>query len=379
VRQAVTQTDSIKIVLKNVSKHFGQVKAVDQISTEFAPGSMTTLLGPSGCGKTTLLRLISGLEAVTAGEIWFGDENVTDLSATRRDVGMVFQSYALFPHMTVARNVGYGLNVLKTDPHQIAEQVQQSLKMVNLDGYQKRHPDELSGGQQQRVAVARAMVLKPKVLLFDEPLSNIDSKLRRSMRDDIRMLQQSSGITSVYVTHDQAEALAVSDEVIVMHDGWIEQQGPPKSLYHLPQTEFVANFIGESNVVDAVLENDAESQWVVFGGTRIRLPESKKLPERSGRIKLSLRPEMLHIKAEGTREWTLKGVIRQSAYMGPVFEYSIDTDVGSLFTRAPATDQPFRPNDKVYLTIHPEDLIIIPAVAADVIAERDTGSRFDDT
>lgn len=357
----MTQIDSIKIVLKNISKYFGKVKAVDQISTEFAPGSMTTLLGPSGCGKTTLLRLISGLEPATAGDIWFGEENVTELSATRRDVGMVFQSYALFPHMTVERNVGYGLSVLKTEPEQIVEQVRQSLRMVNLDGYQKRHPDELSGGQQQRVAVARAMVLAPKVLLFDEPLSNIDSKLRRSMRDDIRKLQQSSGITSVYVTHDQAEALAVSDEVIVMNEGRIEQQGPPKSLYHHPRTEFVANFIGESNVVDALLESDTEGRCVLLGDTRIRLQKNKELPETDGRIKLSLRPEMLHIKAEGKPNKDLKGVVSQSAYMGPVIEYSIETDVGSLFTRAPATDKQFQLNESVYLTIKPEDLIVIPA------------------
>ena len=292
------KAESIKITLKNVSKHFGAVKALDQINIEFAPGTITTLLGPSGCGKTTLLRLISGLETLTSGEIWFGRENVTELSATRRDVGMVFQSYALFPHMTVERNVGYGLNVLKIDSSEVVERVQQVLKMVNLDGYQKRHPDELSGGQQQRVAVARAMVLKPKVLLFDEPLSNIDSKLRRSMRDDIRMLQKSSGITSVYVTHDQAEALAVSDEVIVINEGKIEQQGPPKSLYHHPKTAFVANFIGESNVVDATLEKDGNRKWVVIGDTRILLPMGRKVPAREGPIKISLRPEMVHIKSE---------------------------------------------------------------------------------
>jgi iron(III) transport system ATP-binding protein len=286
---------SIKIVLKNVSKHFGKVRALNAVDIEFAPGTLTTLLGPSGCGKTTLLRLISGLETVTSGEIWFGSENVTELSATRRDVGMVFQSYALFPHMTVERNVGYGLGVLKVDSSEIVERVQQSLKMVNLDGYQKRYPDELSGGQQQRVAVARAMVLKPKVLLFDEPLSNIDSKLRRSMREDIRTLQKSSGITSVYVTHDQAEALAVSDEVILINEGKIEQQGPPKSLYHHPKTAFVANFIGESNVVDATLEKDGNRKWVVLGDTRILLPMGRKVPAREGPIKISLRPEKARI------------------------------------------------------------------------------------
>lgn len=352
---------SIKIVLKNVSKHFGKVRALNTVDIEFAPGTLTTLLGPSGCGKTTLLRLISGLETVTSGEIWFGRENVTELSATRRDVGMVFQSYALFPHMTVERNVGYGLGVLKVDSSEIVERVQQSLKMVNLDGYQKRHPDELSGGQQQRVAVARAMVLKPKVLLFDEPLSNIDSKLRRSMREDIRTLQKSSGITSVYVTHDQAEALAVSDEVIVINEGKIEQQGPPKSLYHHPKTAFVANFIGESNVVDATLEKDGNRKWVVLGDTRILLPMGKKVPAREGPIKISLRPEMVHIKSESSSGTAIEGIVSQSAYMGSVIEYTINTTVGNLFTRAPAYHEQYQPNDKVYLHINPEELILIPA------------------
>ncbi len=352
---------SIKIVLKNVSKHFGKVRALNTVDIEFAPGTLTTLLGPSGCGKTTLLRLISGLETVTSGEIWFGRENVTQLSATRRDVGMVFQSYALFPHMTVERNVGYGLGVLKVDSSEIVERVQQSLKMVNLDGYQKRHPDELSGGQQQRVAVARAMVLKPKVLLFDEPLSNIDSKLRRSMREDIRTLQKSSGITSVYVTHDQAEALAVSDEVIVINEGKIEQQGPPKSLYHHPKTAFVANFIGESNVVDATLEKDGNRKWVVLGDTRILLPMGRKVPAREGPIKISLRPEMVHIKSESSSGTAIEGIVSQSAYMGSVIEYTINTTVGNLFTRAPAYHEQYQPNDKVYLHINPEELILIPA------------------
>ena len=352
---------SIKIVLKNVSKHFGKVRALNAVDIEFTPGTLTTLLGPSGCGKTTLLRLISGLETVTSGEIWFGRENVTELSATRRDVGMVFQSYALFPHMTVERNVGYGLGVLKVDSSEIVERVQQSLKMVNLDGYQKRYPDELSGGQQQRIAVARAMVLKPKVLLFDEPLSNIDSKLRRSMREDIRTLQKSSGITSVYVTHDQAEALAVSDEVIVINEGKIEQQGPPKSLYHHPKTAFVANFIGESNVVDATLKKDGNRKWVVLGDTRILLPMGRKVPAREGPIKISLRPEMVHIKSESQSGMEIEGIVSQSAYMGSVIEYTINTTVGSLFTRAPAYHEQYQPNDKVYLHINPEELIVIPA------------------
>ena len=352
---------SIKIVLETVSKHFGKVKALDAVSIEFAPGSLTTLLGPSGCGKTTLLRLVSGLEAVTSGEIWFGDDNVTQLSATRRDIGMVFQSYALFPHMTVEQNVGYGLGVLRTAPEKIRERVREVLDMVDMDGYQSRYPDELSGGQQQRVAVARAMVLRPKVLLFDEPLSNIDSKLRRSMRDDIRRLQKESGITSIYVTHDQAEALAVSDEIIIMRNGSIEQKGPPQSLYHRPETTFVANFIGESNVVEGELRGEGNSRQVVFGDAEIQVSGDKQRTHQNGPVKLSLRPEVLRIAPkEDPSSQTLSGVILQSAYMGPIIEYSIETKAGVLFTRAPAYEGQFQTDEAVSVHIRPEEIIIIP-------------------
>jgi iron(III) transport system ATP-binding protein len=352
---------SIKIVLKNVSKYFGKVCALDDIDLELARGTLTTLLGPSGCGKTTLLRLVSGLETVTSGEIWFGEENVTELSATRRDVGMVFQSYALFPHMTVAQNVGYGLSVLKTEPEEIKARVSEVLQMVDMDGYQDRYPDELSGGQQQRVAVARAMVLRPKVLLFDEPLSNIDSKLRRSMRNDIRRLQQESGITSIYVTHDQAEALAVSDDIILIRDGAIEQKGPPQSLYYNPETSFVANFIGESNVVDAELKGNNGERELIIGDAQIRLDSGKTSSFQNGPVKLSLRPEIIEIFEAGLpTPQTLSGVIVQRAYMGPVIEYSVKTEAGTLFTRVPAHSSQFEIADMVAVNIRPEEIIIIP-------------------
>ncbi len=352
---------SIRIVLKNVSKHFGKVRALNGVDIEFPPGSLTTLLGPSGCGKTTLLRLVSGLETVTSGEIWFGDDNVTDLSVTHRDIGMVFQSYALFPHMNVEQNVGYGLRVLKTPQGEIQQQVKEVLQMVGMDGYQARYPDELSGGQQQRVAVARAMVLRPKVLLFDEPLSNIDSKLRRSMRDDIRRIQQESGLTSIYVTHDQAEALAVSDEIIIMREGAVEQKGPPQSLYHSPQTAFVANFIGESNVVDAELQDSESDPKIIIGDAVIPLSLKSRETRKAGPVKLSLRPEVLQLLPETEKSpQHLSGVIVQSAYMGPVLEYSIETKAGALFTRAPAYAGQYRPKDKVCLRIRSEEIIIIP-------------------
>lgn len=354
---------NITITLKKVFKSFDDVQALNDINVIFEAGTLTTLLGPSGCGKTTLLRIISGLEEVSGGDIWFGNDKVTNLSATRRDVGMVFQSYALFPHMTVEQNVGYGLGVLKTPAEQIKQRVKEVLSMVNLDGYQARYPDELSGGQQQRVAVARALVLEPKVLLFDEPLSNIDSKLRRSMREDIRRLQQSTGITSIYVTHDQAEALAVSDEVIVMEDGKIVQKGPPRSLYHRPESAFVANFIGESNVVEATLVNQEGNFAVELGGISLALSADMHIPAEPGRVKLSLRPEVLHIEAENSSQdpTCLEGTVTESAYMGPIIEYSVKTDIGELFTRGPAYETQHQKGNKVRIRIRPDEIIVIPS------------------
>lgn len=350
---------SVKITLNDIAKHFGKVRVIDDLNITFEAGTLTTLLGPSGCGKTTLLRIVSGLEPPTAGEIWFGDENVTTYSATQRDVGMVFQSYALFPHMSVEKNVGYGLGVLKKSRDFIQEAVSKALETVNLQGFQKRYPDELSGGQQQRVAVARALVLEPKVLLFDEPLSNIDSKLRRSMRDDIRRLQQKTGITSIYVTHDQSEALSVSDEVVVMNNGAIEQQGPPRDLYRRPCSAFVANFIGESNVVEAELEISDGSATIRLGDTSIELG-TRQVNNKPGKVKLSLRPEMFKLSKDGDPTSNVPGSIAHSSYMGPVTEYLITTPVGDLFTTVPAVYQQFTEGQNVFLHLSPDELIVLP-------------------
>ena len=227
----------------------------DNVSCSFEAGTLTTLLGPSGCGKTTSLRIIAGLERATEGKILIDNEDVTILPATDRDVSMVFQSYALFPHMSVIENVSYGLKMINVKKEEYTEKSIETLKLVNLEGYENRMPSELSGGQQQRVAVARAIVLKPKVLLFDEPLSNLDAKLRRQVREDIREIQQKLGVTTIYVTHDQEEALAISDKVIVMNNAVIAQEGSPKDLYNNPKNKFVANFIGDANVVSAEIES----------------------------------------------------------------------------------------------------------------------------
>src|SRR5579862_9328407 len=235
------------IEFRSVSKLYGTVAAVNDISFTIAPGTLVTLLGPSGCGKTTTLRMIAGLELPTAGTIRIGEKDVTRVPASDRDVSMVFQSYALFPHMSVLENVSYGLVVSGMEKGLVADKARAALQTVGLAGFDARLPSELSGGQQQRVAVARALVLEPAVLLFDEPLSNLDARLRRQMREEIRDLQQRLGLTVVYVTHDQQEAMAVSDRIIVMNAGRIEQQGSPRELYERPATPFLARFMGESN------------------------------------------------------------------------------------------------------------------------------------
>ncbi len=282
-----------EVKFENITKKFNETVAVDNVSCTFEAGTLTTLLGPSGCGKTTSLRIIAGLERATSGKILVENEDVTLLPATDRDVSMVFQSYALFPHMSVLENVSYGLKMINVPKEEFTEKSLETLKLVNLEGYENRMPSELSGGQQQRVAVARAIVLKPKVLLFDEPLSNLDAKLRRQVREDIREIQQKLGVTTIYVTHDQEEALAISDKVIVMNNAIIAQQGSPKELYNFPKTKFVANFIGDANVVKAEIINQNNNIYEIqLAEMKINIKSDQKLESS---VSVSLRPEKITI------------------------------------------------------------------------------------
>jgi iron(III) transport system ATP-binding protein len=313
---------------ENVSKTFGQVEAVRSVSFEVKAGNLVTLLGPSGCGKTTTLRMIAGLELPTSGRIFIGAQEVTRLPATARDVAMVFQSYALFPHMSVLENVAYGLTVSgmrRPDAHGRAEE---ALALVGLAGFGARLPSELSGGQQQRVAVARAVVLEPQVLLFDEPLSNLDAKLRRRVRDEIRDLQRQLAITVVYVTHDQAEALAISDRVIVMSNAAIAQEGSPRELYEQPANRFVADFIGDANIVSAeIVARDGDVARVRLDRAMLRLA-ARGLPV--GPALVAIRPEAI-LLAPGADDGELVGEVLKASYLGSHAEYDVDTPVGQLF------------------------------------------------
>ena len=309
------------VVFDRVSKRYGDVLAVDDVSFRVAKGELVTLLGPSGCGKTTTLRMVAGLEPVSEGRVLIETTDVTLRAANERDVSMVFQSYALFPHMSVLENVCYGPLSMGTDKAKAREIAHAKLETLGLAGMEARLPSELSGGQQQRVAVARSLVLEPKVLLFDEPLSNLDAKLRRRVRQEIRELQQELELTVLYVTHDQEEALAVSDHIIVMDRGKIAQQGTPRELYEAPASRFLADFIGDANLIDGELSGGAFSAGGVSapvhsGGTA------------SGPATLAVRPHRLKIVDAG--RGPIPGSCKRAAYLGSRNEYVVATAWGEL-------------------------------------------------
>ncbi|AKU64036.1 ferric transporter ATP-binding subunit [Aggregatibacter aphrophilus] len=302
------------LVLKNITKSFGKSVVIDNLDLTIKRGTMVTLLGPSGCGKTTVLRLVAGLENPTSGQIFIDGEDVTKSSIQNRDICIVFQSYALFPHMSIGDNVGYGLRMQNVNKEERKQRIKEALELVDLAGFEDRYVDQISGGQQQRVALARALVLKPKVLLFDEPLSNLDANLRRAMREKIRELQQSLGITSLYVTHDQTEAFAVSDEVIVMNKGKIMQKAPAKELYQRPNSLFLANFMGESSILPATLQGNT----VNIGGYEVQLTNAAQFNLADGDCLVGIRPEAVYLQENGTE--AQRCTIKSAVYMGNHWE-----------------------------------------------------------
>ncbi|AZV78643.1 ABC transporter ATP-binding protein [Parasedimentitalea marina] len=327
----------------SVVKKFGNVTALKDLNLTIDPGKLVTLLGPSGCGKTTTLRLIAGLEMATAGAIHIGGEDVTHLTATYRKVSMVFQSYALFPHMTVRQNVAYGLTVKSMPKAEAAQKADHGLELVGLSGFGDRLPSELSGGQQQRVAVARAIVLEPEVLLLDEPLSNLDAKLRRHVREEIRQIQQRLGLTAVYVTHDQEEAMAVSDRIIVMKNAEIAQEGTPKDLYEAPQSAFIADFIGDANLAECHIDSiSAGLATVRLDGQTYQVKDGAL---QTGAAKMVLRPHNLRL-ADATQPG-IQGSVTYAAYLGKEIQYTVESAIGSLFVISGITERPFAQGDSV--------------------------------
>lgn len=329
----------IDVRLDRVTKDFGETVAVDDVSLDIPEGEFFSLLGPSGCGKTTTLRMIGGFEEPTRGTIYLKGRDVTDLPPYKRDVNTVFQSYALFPHLNVYENIAFGLRRRKVPRHEIDARVKEAMKLVDLVGFEKRRPTQMSGGQQQRVALARALVNHPKVLLLDEPLGALDLKLRKQMQLELKRIQSEVGITFIYVTHDQEEAMTMSDRLAVMRQGRIEQIGPPEDVYENPQTEFVASFLGASNMLEGELKESANGVATVLatGGHIVHLP-AERAPFRVGAmVKVGVRPEKVHIAVDDESELpagfnSLTGTLRMSTYIGVSHQYKVEGPGGHTLT-----------------------------------------------
>ncbi|MBF9235191.1 ABC transporter ATP-binding protein [Microvirga alba] len=319
--------------IQGLAKSYKDVRVLESIDLDIASGEFFTLLGPSGCGKTTLLRTIAGFQHQDKGEIIVKGERIDNKPAHKRDIGMVFQDYAIFPHLTVAENVAFGLKARSLPKSEIEARVAESLKMVRLDGYQNRLPAEMSGGQQQRVGLARAMAIRPTLLLMDEPLSNLDAKLRIELREDIRDIQRRLGITTIYVTHDQEEALAVSDRICVMNKGNVEQIGTPFEIYRKPLRRFAAAFVGTMNFLPAQLDGGR----LVVGGQSIPFPGSE------GAVEVAIRPENVVLAGAGGEgdAILLKGEVRKVTFLGREAHYTLKTDVGEIVAQVADPEHDF--------------------------------------
>ncbi len=298
---------SVNIKIRDAVKKYGDNTIISDLSLDIKEGEFFTLLGPSGCGKTTLLRMIAGFNSIEGGDFYFGDTRINDMDPAKRNIGMVFQNYAIFPNMTVENNVAFGLKNRKLPKEEIASKTDQFLKLMKIDEYRDRMPERLSGGQQQRVALARALAITPDVLLMDEPLSNLDAKLRVEMRTVIKQIQNEVGITTVYVTHDQEEAMAVSDRIAVMNNGDIQQIGTPKILYQRPANLFVATFIGHTNVIDGELKiENGDAYLYLPGNYKVKMDTIRKECMKDQKVKASIRPEELVVdinNKEGIKAW----------------------------------------------------------------------------
>ena len=335
------------ITIKNALKKYGNTTVIEGLDLEIRDGELFTLLGPSGCGKTTLLRMIAGFNSIEGGDFYFGDERINDKDPAKRNIGMVFQNYAVFPHLTVRKNVAFGLKNRKLDKKTVAEETEKFLEMMKISEYADRLPQNLSGGQQQRVALARALAVKPDVLLMDEPLSNLDAKLRLEMRQAIRNIQRELGITTVYVTHDQEEAMSISDTIAVMDHGEIQHLGTPKDIYQRPANLFVSTFIGRSNILDGKMSGGK----LLLGGKLLQNEQWQTIP--SGAVKVSVRPEEFLIRTEDDGS-SIPGQVTDSIYLGMDTHYMVKLTDGSevLVIQESTLRENYRRGEQVYLAVN---------------------------
>ena len=355
---------SNNVIIQNAVKRYGDFTALDGVSLDIREGEFFTLLGPSGCGKTTLLRMIAGFNSIEGGDFYFGDKRINDMPAHKRDIGMVFQNYAIFPHLSVEENVAYGLKARSVPRAEIKKRVSDALELVQISHLASRKPNELSGGQQQRVALARAFVIEPSVLLMDEPLSNLDAKLRVQMRTVIKKLQRRLGITTIYVTHDQEEALAISDRIAVMKEGKIMQIGTPSEIYAKPGSPFVAGFIGVSNFIACEVSGEADHALVRFkDGLELRMRLAR---DYTGKAILSARPEQLIFAKEG-----MSGETLFSTFLGDFIEYEVQLDDGQSlivneYTKDTTVIHPV--GEHVHIRFDPNSVSLYESEAGGVLA-----------
>ncbi|HSB77561.1 MAG TPA: ABC transporter ATP-binding protein [Candidatus Methylomirabilis sp.] len=359
------------IRIQDVSKRFahrvkGDVYAVRDVSLTVQPAELLTLLGPSGCGKTTTLRMIAGFEQPDAGRVFIGEQDVTGLMANQRNIGFVFQNYALFPHLSIFENVAYGLRVQRKSEDEIARAVGEVLSLVGLQGYDRQFPNQLSGGEQQRVALARAIVIRPRVLLFDEPLSNLDAKLRVHMRGELRDLQKRLQITAVYVTHDQEEAMAISDRIAVMHQGRIVQEGTAETLYHRPASAFVAQFIGRTNLLAGkVLSASPGGVEVEVAGVHLRISTDAAGLKAGETVQLVARPEIINL-TPGAQAGGIQGTVVSRTFLGEKAEYRVQVgaDVLQVASYNPGPHGVLAPGQPVTLQLRTDGIPLLPGDAA---------------
>ncbi len=359
-------TDETRIIsLRDVAKRFGPVTAVDSITLDVRQGEFLALLGPSGCGKTTLLRMVAGFENPSEGDILIDGEDMTDVPPNRRPINMVFQSYAVFPHMTVAQNVGYGLRMTGTPKAETDQRVREALEMVQLQGFEARKPDMLSGGQRQRVALARALVKRPKVLLLDEPLSALDAKLREAMQLELVRLQRTVGITFVIVTHDQSEALSMADRIVVMDGGRVRQIASPSELYESPANRFVADFIGKVNLFDGQVAG-IEGSGIVVDVPKLGRMAVPAKGAAEGAVSVAVRPEKIRLSPErpAAAGFALEGRVKEIAYLGESSHLFVESDSGesiavNVQNAKRAAGSRISVGDRLWVSWEPEDALLL--------------------